>query len=81
MSLVVEVFPDLVSGNYWFLIADAGGNGICCDHGQGEVRVVQATLSYQAGNTASGYIATVDEHVIFEHRGNFTDYAEVHFEI
>jgi Trypsin len=81
LTLVVQEFKDLQSGNYWFLIADAGHNGICCDHGQGGLRIVQSTLYTEQADTSTGYLANLDDRIIFEHRGNFTDFAEIHFEL
>jgi len=41
LSLEVEEFEELQFGDYWFVIADTGENGICCEKGEGYVKIVQ----------------------------------------
>ena len=81
MTLEVKEFKDLAEGNYWFVIADSSMNGICCDFGAGFVRIVQA-ISYQ-GEIMKDRTdeVVVEEHVLWEHNGKFTAFAEFHFEI
>jgi hypothetical protein len=52
--------------HYWFLIADAAGNGICCDHGNGGIRIVQMIH---------------ENNTLWESNGQYQTYAEVHFEL
>ena len=88
MTLVVEEFEELNDGNYWFVIADAAQNGICCSSGDGYARIVQVTLfesSLVAETTQvqkrddSGII--LEEKVLWESNGTFGAFAEAHFGI
>ena len=86
MTLVVEEFEDLKAGNYWFVIADAAKNGICCSLGEGYVRIVQVTF-FESSPTPDVEIQQqrdegdiiLEERVVWEHNGTFSAFAESHF--
>ena len=83
LSLVVEEFEELEPGPYWFLIADAEQNGICCNRGAGYIRIVQLRWTTTSAVAQRDHAAStfMEEHVLWQHNGKFTDYAEVHLQL
>ena len=86
MSLVIEEFNRLEPGSYWFVIADAALNGICCQYGEGSIRIVELKWSTSYSYTAaqrdhSDSTTGVEERVLWQHNGRFQAYAEAHFQL
>ena len=86
MTLVIQEFDDLKAGNYWFVIADAAKNGICCSLGEGYVRIVQVVFFESSPTPGIGVQQQRDEgdiileeRVLWEHNGTFSAFAEAHF--
>ena len=78
----MEEFDDLEPGAYWFVIADAAVDGICCSHGDGYVRIVELKW-YQAVTAERDHIAssTVEERVLWESNGQFQAYTDAHLRL